>query len=232
MKKNNLAIIPARSGSKGLKDKNIKELNGKPLLAYAILAAQESELFDAIHVSTDSVEYADIAKKWGADIPFLRNQETSVDNATTWDAVKYVLSEYSKRGQTFDTVTVLQPTSPLRTAYDIKNAFHFFEEKKANMISSVCEMDHSPLWSNTLPEDLSMTEFEDEQLTYLPRQALPTYYRENGAIYILKVAHLLNAKNIYKDKCFAYIMKPLHSIDIDCELDFWIAETIMKHTKN
>ena len=100
------------------------------------------------------------------------------------------------------------------------------------MISSVCKMDHSPLWSNTLPEDLSMTEFEDEQLTYLPRQALPIYYRENGAIYILKVAHLLSATNIYKDKCFAYIMDQLHSVDIDCELDFWIAETIMKHTKN
>lgn len=227
-----IAIIPARSGSKGLKNKNIKELNGKPLLVYAILAAQKTKLFDTIHVSTDSVEYAEIAKKWGADEPFLRSAEFAADDATTWDAVKYVLSEYSKRGQSFDTVTVLQPTSPLRTARDIKNAFQFFEDKKANMISSVCKMDHSPLWSNTLPEDLSMTEFEDEQLTYLPRQALPTYYRENGAIYILKVAHLLSATNIYKDKCFAYIMDQLHSVDIDCELDFWIAETIMKHTKN
>ena len=232
MNKNNLAIIPARSGSKGLKDKNIKELNGKPLLVYAILAAQKTKLFDTIHVSTDSVEYAEIAKKWGADEPFLRSAEFAADDATTWDAVKYVLSEYSKRGQTFDTVTVLQPTSPLRTQYDIKRAFQFFEDKKANMISSVCEMDHSPLWSNTLPENLSMEEFEDEQLAYLPRQALPTYYRENDAIYILKVNHLLNAHNIYKDKCFAYIMDPLHSVDIDCELDFWIAETILKHLKN
>lgn len=232
MNKNNLAIIPARSGSKGLKDKNIKELNGKPLIAYAILEAQKTNIFDAIHVSTDSEKYAEIAKKWGADEPFLRSAEFAADDATTWDAVKYVLSEYSKRGQSFDTVTVLQPTSPLRTAHDIKNAFQFFEDKKANMISSVCKMDHSPLWSNTLPEDLSMTEFEDEQLTYLPRQALPIYYRENGAIYILKVAHLLSATNIYKDKCFAYIMDQLHSVDIDCELDFWIAETIMKHTRN
>ena len=232
MNTKNLAIIPARSGSKGLKDKNIKELNGKPLLAYAILAAQESELFDTIHVSTDSEKYAEIAKKWGADEPFLRSAEFAADNTTTWAAVKYALSEYSKIGQTFDTVTVLQPTSPLRTSYDIKNAFRFFEDKKANMISSVCQMDHSPLWSNTLPEDLSMAEFEDEQLAYLPRQMLPAYYRENGAIYILKVAHLLGATNIYKDKCFAYIMDTLHSVDIDCELDFWIAETILKHMKN
>lgn len=232
MNTKNLAIIPARSGSKGLKDKNIKELNGKPLIAHAILEAQKTNIFDVIHVSTDSVKYAEIAKKWGADEPFLRSAEFAVDNATTWDAVKYVLSEYSKIGQTFDTVTVLQPTSPLRTAYDIKNAFQFFEDKKANMISSVCEMDHSPLWSNTLPEDLSMAEFEDEQLAYLPRQMLPTYYRENGAIYILKVAHLLSVTNIYKDKCFAYIMDTLHSVDIDCELDFWIAETILKHMKN
>ena len=92
MNKNNLAIIPARSGSKGLKDKNIKELNGKPLIAYAILEAQKTNIFDAIHVSTDSEKYAEIAKKWGADEPFLRSAEFAADDATTWDAVKYVLS--------------------------------------------------------------------------------------------------------------------------------------------
>ena len=87
MNKNNLAIIPARSGSKGLKDKNIKELNGKPLIAYAILEAQKTNIFDAIHVSTDSEKYAEIAKKWGADEPFLRSAEFAADDATTWDAV-------------------------------------------------------------------------------------------------------------------------------------------------
>lgn len=96
------------------------------------------------------------------------------------------------------------------------------------MISSVCEMEHSPLWSNTLPEDLSMKDFEDEKLAYLPRQSLPVYYRENGAVYILKVEHLYSASNVYKEKCYAYIMPKQHSIDIDDELDFAMAEILMK----
>lgn len=224
----NLAVIPARSGSKGLKDKNIKELNGKSLLAYSIEAARQSELFDVVHVSTDSKIYAEIAKKYGADVPFLRSEEFASDTASTWEAMKFVLQQYEKQGEIFDTITVLQPTSPLRTDKDILGAFQFFQIKKANMISSVCEMEHSPLWSNTLPENLSMKDFEDESIAFLPRQNLPIYYRENGAIYILKVSHLFLEENIYKNKCYAYIMEKEHSIDIDTELDFMIAQTILQ----
>ena len=224
----NLAVIPARSGSKGLKDKNIKELGGKPLLVYSVEAAFLSEQFDTVHVSTDSERYAGIARAYGADVPFLRNAETSSDTSSTWDAMRFVLREYEKRGQQFDTLTVLQPTSPLRTAEDIRRAFRLFEEKGANMISSVCEMEHSPLWSNTLPEDLSMKDFEDESLAFLPRQELPVYYRENGAVYVIKTSHLFQAKNIYKDGCYAYIMERSHSVDIDEELDFYMAEFMIK----
>ena len=224
-----IAIIPARSGSKGLKDKNIRELAGKPLLAYSIEAAQKSKIFDIIHVSTDSEKYAQIAIEYGADVPFLRSAETSTDSASTWDVVKNVLGQYEKFGEQFDMVVVLQPTSPLRTAMDIQGAFRFFRDKKANMISSVCEMEHSPLWSNILPEDLSMENFESEEVAYLPRQCLPTYYRENGAIYMLKTDFLYSTNQIYKNKCFAYIMEKSHSVDIDCELDFVIAECVMKY---
>lgn len=224
----NLAVIPARSGSKGLKDKNIKELRGKPLIAYSIEAAIKSKKFDTVHVSTDSQLYADIAINYGAEVPFLRNLETSSDTATTWETICYVLKEYEKQCKYFDTITVLQPTSPLRTSNDIIDAFNYFNERQANMISSVCKMEHSPLWCNTLPKDLSMEDFEDETLSYLPRQSLPIYYRENGAIYILKTSHLLSSSNIYKNKCYAYIMENSHSIDIDSELDFLIAKTVME----
>lgn len=223
-----IAVIPARSGSKGLKDKNIKLLNNKPLLAYAIEEAQKTQIFDKIHVSTDSEQYAEIGRQYGAHIPFLRDAATSSDTSLMWDAMCFVLKEYEKRGECFDTITVLQPTSPLRTSEDVVKAFEFFKDKQANMISSVCEMEHSPLWSNTLPEDLSMKDFEDEKLAYLPRQSLPVYYRENGAIYILSVEHLFSASNVYSDKCYAYIMSKEHSIDIDDELDFAIAEILMK----
>lgn len=119
----NIAVIPARSGSKGLKDKNIKELNGKSLLAQSIEAAQESGRFDTIHVSIDSEYYAEIAKKYGADVPFLRSAELASDTSSTWDTVRFVLEEYTKLGKEFDTITVLQPTSPLRTAEDKERVF-------------------------------------------------------------------------------------------------------------
>ena len=102
----NIAIIPARSGSKGLKDKNIKELNGKPLMAYTIEAALESGIFDCAHVSTDSEKYAEIGRQFGADVPFLWDAKLSGDKSSTWDALSYVLQEYRKRGKECELVTV------------------------------------------------------------------------------------------------------------------------------
>ena len=119
----NIAIIPARSGSKGLKDKNIRLLNGKPLLAYSVEAALESEQFDEVMVSTDSEKYAEIAKEWGANVPFLRSAELSSDTATSKDVILDVLKRYAESGQVFDTFSLLQPTSPLRTAENICRVF-------------------------------------------------------------------------------------------------------------
>ena len=221
-----LAIIPARSGSKGLKNKNIKELAGKPLLAYSVEAAIKSGTFDCVHVSTDSEEYADIGRKYGADVPFLRSQAMSSDSAGSWDAVKEVLANYEARGQRFDTITLLQPTSPLRTAEDIIGAEELYKSRGAKSVVSVCEMDHSPLWSNTLPENLSM-EFFNREESDLPRQALPTYYRINGAIYMVDCNFLKENIDIYRKGCFAYIMDKRRSIDIDTQLDFDIAEFLI-----
>jgi len=111
-----IAVIPARSGSKGLKDKNIKVLNGKPMMAYTIEAALNSKLFDCVHVSTDSAQYASIAKQYGADVPFLRDKELADSKASTWDALRDVIQKYKEAGREFDAVTLLQPTSPLRSA--------------------------------------------------------------------------------------------------------------------
>ena len=123
-----LAVITARSGSKGLKDKNIKLLEGKPLLVYSIEAAEQSGKFDCIHVSTDSEKYAQIAREHGADVPFLRDAALATDTAGTWDVLRAVVQQYAAIGQQFDTITLLQPTSPLRDAADIKMAFEIFEE--------------------------------------------------------------------------------------------------------
>lgn len=228
---NNLAIIPARSGSKGLKDKNIKPLNGKPLIAYTIEAAIKSGVFSHVMVSTDSRDYAKIAIEYGAEVPFYRSENTSSDSASSWDVVKEVLAEYKKREIEFDTFTLLQPTSPLRDFTDIKNAFHIFDEKSAIAVVSVCEMEHSPLWSNTLPSDNSMNDFLKDA-SNRQRQMLEKFYRINGAIYLANVKAFYENINLYREGCFAYKMSLEKSVDIDTELDFKIAETLIQQIGN
>lgn len=225
----NLAIIPARSGSKGLKDKNIKLLNGKPLIAYTIEAAKKSELFDEIFVSTDSEKYAEIALEWGANVPFLRSDELSTDIASSWEVVKDALKRYKDMGKEFDSVALLQPTSPLRTAEDITVGYNKMEDRDANAIVAVCEVDHSPLWSNTLPEDDSLTNFMNQDLIKMPRQSLPIYYRINGALYLVKTEYLMSTESIYNEKCYAIVMPKENSVDIDDALDFKIAEVIVNN---
>jgi CMP-N,N'-diacetyllegionaminic acid synthase len=228
----NIAIITARSGSKGLKDKNIKNLNGKPLLSYSIEAAKKSGLFDEIIVSTDSKMYADIAKKYGANVPFLRSKSLSDDSASSWDVLKDILNKYESKGIFFDTVTLLQPTSPLRTSVDIIQGFNLFIKKSANLIVGVCEMDHSPLWANTLPENHSMENFMNSEIVKMPRQNIPKYYRVNGAIYIIKTDFLLNTNDLYSEKSYALIMDKSKSVDIDDEIDFRFAEMLLQDNEH
>ncbi len=228
---NNIAIIPARSGSKGLKDKNIKALNGKPLLAYSIEAAKKSKLFDEIMVSTDSEKYAEIAKAAGAIVPFLRSAANSGDKASSWDTVIEVLNNYAKAGKKFDTVCLLQPTSPLRTADDIIGAYEVLIHKSANAVTSVCEVDHPPIWNMILPEDNSLEEFKKQDQD-CPRQQLPTYHRLNGAIYIRKIHYENNQAKIIDNNEFAFIMPKSHSVDIDTEIDFLIAGVLATENKD
>ena len=224
----NLAVILARSGSKGLKDKNIKELSGKPLLAYTVEAALESGKYDIVHVSTDSELYADIAKEYGADVPFLRDENLAGDKASSWDAVRYVVSEYEKRGKYFDTISLLQPTSPLRDAKDIRKAFEVFETKDATGVVSLCEVEHSPLACNTLPKDNSLNGFIDINKVGR-RQDMGVFYRINGAIYIQRKDLLMKGDSIYSEGSYAYVMDKRHSVDIDDEMDFLMAKTILEN---
>ena len=225
----NIAIIPARSGSKGLRDKNIKELCGKPLMAYSIEAALESGCFEVVHVSTDSESYAQTARRFGADVHFLRSAEMSSDTADSWDVVVEVLKRYEAEGLSFDTVCVLQPTSPLRTVEDIKNAFGLFSEKAANAVISVCEADHPPKWFHPLPGDGDMREFGGGEELEKRRQDFSTYYRINGAIYLMRTDYFLeDHHNVFREKTYAYIMDKRRSVDIDDRFDFEIAEALYR----
>lgn len=221
-----IAVIPARSGSKGLKDKNIKEMAGKPLMAYTIEAARLSGVFDEIMVSTDSEKYAEIARKYGASVPFLRSEATSGDKASTWDTVREVIGNYKNLGEEFDVVAVLQPTSPLRTADDIKGGMELFDKNHASAVIGVCELEHSINICNTLGENNSMNGFFDSNVSGR-RQDAGKYYRINGALYIQKVDALMNKENLYGEGSYAYIMDKKASIDVDDEMDFKMAESLM-----
>ena len=154
-----IAIIPARSGSKGLKDKNIADICGKPLIYYTISAALESKCFDTVMVSTDSEEYAKVSIRCGAEVPFLRSEEMSRDTSGTWDAVREVLTQYKNLGQKYDYVAVLQPTSPLRTKEDIQKAYDMLQNENTNSVVSVTETEHPIQWCFKLDNTRSLSEF-------------------------------------------------------------------------
>jgi CMP-N,N'-diacetyllegionaminic acid synthase len=222
-----LAIIPARSGSKGLKDKNIKNLNGKPMISYTIEAAFESGIFSKVVVSTDSQKYSEIAEEAGAEVPSLRPEKLATDDSTTTDVLLHVITEMEQTFGGYDYFMLLQPTSPLRTAENIKEAYNLLKEKKANAIVSVCETDHNPLWSNTLDNSLSLDNFLNDNENKR-RQELPTYYRLNGAIYLAKVGYYKKYNDFYNNNSYAYIMTKRESIDVDDIIDFKLASLILK----
>lgn len=225
---NNIAIIPARSGSKGLPNKNILELKGHPLMYYTIKAALDSQLFDTIMVSTDSREYAEIAIECGAEVPFLRSDVMSSDYASSWDAVREVLNNYMKIDKTFDYVVLLQPTSPLRDGTDIVNTWQRMRKTNSNNAVSVTEVEHPVQWCFKLPTGGSLDGMSKSPYNYMRRQELEPYYRENGAVYIVDAKKIMNKDyNFYSDKCVGYIMPKEKSIDIDDKNDFEFVKIIM-----
>lgn len=226
----NLAIIPARSGSKGLKDKNIKVLNGKPLITYTIEAALKSNIFSEVLVSTDSEQYKKVSEEYGAWVPFLRPRYFAEDTTSTNDVIENVLVTLEKMGKTYENFMVLQPTSPLRDENDMKKAFDFFIEKNANSVISMCECEHSPLLTRKLSNEKQLDGFLAD-LKCLVRQEISNYYRLNGAIYIAKVDYFKQYKDFYKENSYAYIMDKCKSVDIDDINDFLYAEFLMKSIK-
>ncbi|MBX7420650.1 acylneuraminate cytidylyltransferase family protein [Clostridium chauvoei] len=220
-------MIPARSGSKGIKDKNIIDLNGKPLIAHTIENAKKSNIFTDIIVSTDSDVYADISRSFGAWVPFLREENLSKDTSSTEEVLLDVIKRLREMGKEYDYFVLLQPTSPLRTNKDIIKAANLIIDEELNSVVSVCEMDHSPLLSNTLPSDLSLKDFINKN-NLKRRQELGTFYRINGAIYICRVKNYEITKSFYEDKSKAYIMDRASSIDIDEPVDLIVAKALMK----
>ena len=174
----------------------------------------------------------EIAAQYGAEVPFRRPDELASDTATSNAVILHCLEFLVKQGRHYDLVILLQPTSPLRTAEEIDDAFEFFEKKSAQGVISVCECEHSPLWSNILPEDASLAGFIRQDTKGFRSQDLPAHYRFNGAIYIFNVGQLLEHKGVfYHPDVYAYSMDARSSVDIDNRLDFSFAEFLLMQEK-
>jgi len=223
-----LGFIPARAGSKGIPGKNIKNLLGKPLIAYTIESALASNVFDCLIVSTDGEDIARAAKEFGAEVPFMRPAELATDTAKGMDAILHAMAWYEEQGRQFDWMMNLQPTSPLRSSEDILIACASMLQRRAKAIVSVCKVDHPPWWSNTLPEDQCMEHFIRPDILNANRQNLVKYYRLNGAIYLAEWEFLRRQKSWYGRNTYAYIMPRERSVDIDSTVDFALAEALLK----
>lgn len=222
-----VAIIPARGGSKRLPHKNILPLQGKPLIAWSIDAGLQSQFVDRVIVSTDCIEIADIATKYGAEVPFIRPDDIAGDFASTDSVILHCLETISDQFKA-DIVVILQPTSPLRTYSDIDMALRKLVDKKANGVVSVCECEHSPFWSNTLPENGEMNLFLKEEVKGKRSQDLPACYRLNGAIYAFTTEFITKNQGVsYNEGVFSIKMPSIRSVDIDHALDFKLAEVIL-----
>lgn len=227
LKKRILAIIPARAGSKRIPDKNILPIAGKPLIAWTIEAARKSKYLDRIIVSTDDQKIKKISEEYGAEVPFIRPHHLATDEAGSVDVIKHAISTI--KGQ-FSYIVLLQPTSPLRTAEDIDKAIEMLDINTKAVVS-VCETSHSPLWCNTLPDDLSMADFMKPEVAGIRSQDLPKYYRLNGALYVAETDYFYQNNSFFGKNTKAFIMPPARSVDVDESIDLAFAEFILSKNK-
>ncbi len=227
MDKKILTIIPARGGSKGLPGKNIKELCGKPLICYSIDVAREILDDCDICVSTDDLQIIRIVESYGLKVPFVRPEALATDSANTFDVIKHALEYYFAQGKLYDIILLLQPTSPLRTAAQVKEALELYDNgidmvvsvKESHAASVICHEDEDGFLQLTLNRDAKR------------RQDICSYYEFNGAIYIINVQSILRGKNFSFPKRKKYIMDEISSVDIDTEVDFNYVESILSKRK-
>lgn len=227
-----LAVVTARGGSKGIPGKNTVPLAGKPLIAWTIEAALQSRSAPRVIVSTDDEEIAQVAKDWGAEVPFMRPVELSGDNSphipVVLHAVQWVMQHFASAP---DYILLLQPTSPLRTSGDIDASIQLALEKKADSVVGVAEARPHPYVTKRLLPDGRLEDFMTIPPGYLARQSLPPIYAINGAIYLVRRRVLLEKQSFFTDRTYAYVMPSERSLDIDTELDLIVAEALLRRKR-
>ena len=224
-----LGIIPARGGSKSIPKKNIRLLADKPLIAHTIEVAKECKMLNRTVVSTDDVEIAEVAKKYGGDVPFIRPKDLSLDDTPMIPVLQHAVSFIEKKENSrVDVVVLLDPTSPFRRAEDIEACIQKLERENADSVVTVCEVEHNPYFV--------MMELDDDKLVPLiksdevitRRQDAPEVYRLNAAVYAVKRDVLMNSNKIITDNTMAVMMSQELSTHIDHVVDFEFAEYLMK----
>ena len=224
-----LAIIPARGGSKGLPGKNIKELCGKPLIAWSIEHAQKSKYVDELFISTDSQEIADVAEHFGAPCPELRPAELARDTAPSSEFIVYTLEKMKKEGKSFDYFILLEPTSPLRDVEDVDKSIEMLVDNPVaeSVMGVVRAEDSNPAFMVKIGEGGLMIPFMGKAET-LRRQDIPDAYYFEGTVYLSKCDAYMEKKAFYHDKTLPYVVPKWKSFEIDDIIDFTIIEAIMK----
>lgn len=216
----NIAIITARGGSKRIPRKNIKEFMGKPMIAYAIDAALKSEIFDEIMVSTDDKEIAEIAKKYGAKVPFMRSEKTASDFATTYDVINEVINEYKKINTSFDTLCCIYPCVPFLTPKTLKEAYKAMHGFDAVM--PVCKFPVPIEWAMRIENNLLIP--NDRNLQNIRSQDIEPKYFDAGMFYFCKTNKIYENKSLAPNNTKAFIINELECQDIDTTADWQIAE--------
>ena len=226
-----LIIIPARGGSKGIPRKNIKPLNGKPLIYYAIDEARAITSDDNICVSTDDIEIKSVVENYGLKVPFLRPAELSTDTAGTYEVLLHALDYYEKQGKHYDIVLLLQTTSPFRTAEQVKEALALYDRAQADMVVSVKECPANPYYNVFEENSDGFLHVCKGNGNIFRRQDAPKVYEYNGAIYIMDAEKLKNTHMHRIQKRVKYIMDTQSSFDLDTMQDWEMAEIILKTSK-
>lgn len=218
-----IAIITARGGSKRIPKKNIKDFCGRPIIAYSIDAAMKSGLFSEVMVSTDSEEIAEIAKRYGANVPFFRSAKTSDDYAATADVILEVIKEYQRMGQTFDQICCIYPTAPFVTAEKLKEAIQLMEQNHPIQVMPVVPFSYPPQRSYVVDEK-GMIEFKYKEYMRTRSQDLEKWYHDAGQFYIYDTKRFLEEKGVISGEIMPIFVSELEVQDIDSEDDWKIAE--------
>lgn len=222
-----LIIIPARGGSKGIPHKNIKLLNGKPLICYSIDIARQYTTDDNICVTTDDNEIISVVEQYGLKVPFVRPAELATDTASSNDVLVHALNFYESQGRQVDVIILLQPTSPFRKVSFVKEAVELYNEE-LDMVVSVKETSANPYY-NCFEEDkngfLSISKSIGHPITR--RQDAPKVWEYNGSIYVINPTSLKDNGMQHFTRVKKYPMSELYSVDIDCPFDWKVAELLL-----